>query len=324
MSTKSILAFDISEKDQIDKFLNKSSYDNLIAGLAISSKDILRDKFSSIRPEIESLFVVVLKLEKDNHQDQTLFWKKLVQALLSFFLEVNYYRYFGKRVLIIDAADEETDYSHYLRPEFKALGIHDIEIVHINNIGTHLTSTQAADIKWTIINKKTFLHEAHLSGEDDKLQSLREDNFQLRSKVSILEKNINDLNNYYRFVRGETTFKYHNRQEEVSQGGDNIPPEELTNLINTTIQHPVNSNNLTHYTEVYERLPWLYKKIGGVLKVITGRRGFFYFLDKKQKNAFINFLQLLPEDKRIEVWYYYEYEILPGWYKKIGNLINKK
>ncbi len=72
------------------------------------------------------------------------------------------------------------------------------------------------------------------------------------------------------------------------------------------------------YNKEYERLPFLYKKIGVILKIVFGKVEFGYYLNPRQKRDFMDILHSLPEEKQIEIWYYYEYEILPGWYKRLG------
>lgn len=80
----------------------------------------------------------------------------------------------------------------------------------------------------------------------------------------------------------------------------------------------------SRYREQYDSLPLLYKKFGVVLKILSGKRELAYYLSRKQKAGFLLMLQSLPRDKQVELWYYYEYEILPAWYKKIASIIVKK
>jgi hypothetical protein len=134
----------------------------------------------------------------------------------------------------------------------------------------------------------------------DEALLLLEENERLKLDRATLLKNIYDLNNYYRFVRGETNFKYHNRP-------DTSAVDEYK----------------AYYTKVYEELPAWYKKFGALLKILLLKRELWYYVSKRHRKIFFDMIYALPDEKQIKTWYYFEYEILPGWYKWIGKLLRK-
>lgn len=319
-----------------------SNSGNFLTGLRISIEELHDVDFPRGNSTVQVPFTIILYFQKANKGKICINLKRITKSLLSFILEVDYYRYLGKRILFIENLQNEFD-PGLLKAEFKLMGIRDIEIVSVNNQNksgsNFLSNTDSKNgsnslnkIKWVVLKDRPidfFENKEDLINADgktvhDELQILKEENFFLKNKTTVLEKNVYDLNNYYRFVRGETTFRYNNRPKETDSETGVLQPVQLTDLVNAAPPHPINNRSLTYYKQVYEGLPWVYKKIGVLLKIITGRTGFLYFINKTQKKYFLNLLQLLPEERRVEAWYFFEYEILPDWYKALGKRIGKK
>ena len=93
-------------------------------------------------------------------------------------------------------------------------------------------SGAAYPLKWKInqltdasafINSLLEIPETPARSAEHQLLHLQEEGERLKSLNATLLKNIYDLNNYYRFVRGETTFKHHNR-EEPTETTNALPP----------------------------------------------------------------------------------------------------
>jgi Rhamnan synthesis protein F len=72
------------------------------------------------------------------------------------------------------------------------------------------------------------------------------------------------------------------------------------------------------YRILYEETPWWYKKIGQLLKLFSGnKRLSIDFTDKGRKPIY------RPTAEDISHWYYLQYEVLPGWYKRIAVRLTK-
>ena len=135
---------------------------------------------------------------------------------------------------------------------------------------------------------------------------------QLTEKLNYAEKERHSLLNAISFLKKEVKH-YFNEKEESGKADPK----------STLYQHQRANDLKRKYQNEYESLPFLYKKVGILLKLMFGKVEFGYFLNRRQKQDFLDLLRTLPEDRQIEVWYYYEYEILPGWYKKLGKHLKK-
>jgi len=72
------------------------------------------------------------------------------------------------------------------------------------------------------------------------------------------------------------------------------------------------------YAQLYEVTPWWYKKVGQIIKLFTGNKTLIVKItDKGRKERY----DPTPED--ITHWYFLQYEVLPKWYKKFGQSLNK-
>jgi hypothetical protein len=95
-------------------------------------------------------------------------------------------------------------------------------------------------------------------------------------------------------------------------------------------QKPESENffeTLNKYHREYETLPMWYKKIGQVFKILMGHK--ILTMQIKSKSIKLSLKHKITVDHHDKInfirnWYYHEYDVLPGWYKKFGKLINKK
>jgi hypothetical protein len=69
------------------------------------------------------------------------------------------------------------------------------------------------------------------------------------------------------------------------------------------------------YARNYEILPMWYKRVGHVLKMLTGRRDWRSLYSSKYKPN--------PHQLSHTEWYAQEYDALPGWYKKLGKYLKQ-
>lgn len=136
----------------------------------------------------------------------------------------------------------------------------------------------------------------------------------LYEELNHAQKEKKSLLNAISFLKKEVT-SYFNEKEHARRVA-----EELSGGIQQIRR--VEEINKKYHLE-YENLPGWYKKVGALIKIIFGKVGFGYFFNKRQKQDFIDLLRTLPQDKQMQIWHYYEYEILPGWYKKLGNRLRK-
>jgi hypothetical protein len=84
---------------------------------------------------------------------------------------------------------------------------------------------------------------------------------------------------------------------------------------------------LNRYHREYEALPMWYKKIGQVFKIAMGHKIVKFELKNNRPKMVLKHKKTVNERDRINFiknWYYHEYDVLPGWYKKFGKLINKR
>lgn len=287
-------------------------------------------------------FLFVLNLDQSVYDDDRSI-QELVRQLIHYIVDVNYFSFCGKKIFVIKSTASDFREVACIRHEFSKLGLHDI---YFMTCGAKLNDPLTDSIKlspdpgtepntkalfqfsnWFFVKSDAIVEQertaAEHSGQLEKdLANLRVSYYDAISEIDVLKKNLYDLNKYYRYVRGETNFKYSNRQEEGHSQqvqGSPIPAADLVAFVNSTAAHPDDFSALKKYQEQYERLPGVYKKIGTFLKIITGKTPYMRHFSKRHKNTFINFLGFLPEDKRVEAWYYYEYEVLPAWYKNIGS-----
>jgi hypothetical protein len=305
----------------------------------------LYNKLSKVNlPYILIIEVTTDAMERDLSGQNTL----LAEKLLPLLMHHSQYYYFLHRPLLIKANEGTSsrikNWGIFLLEKFSELGIKNVSLYYNGSdtkdgslVFEQLVENGAPNndlCSWQVsfIDDSEQLNtlidankRIQFNGEEDTLH-LKEENAQLKLYKATLLKNIYDLNNYYRFVRGETTFKYQNRLPENDSIGPKIKPEEITLLINATGIHPSLSGVeelKAHYNKVYERLPSWYKKIGTILKIVLLKRELLYYISKRHKKIFFDTIYSLPDEKQIRIWYYYEYEILPGWYKWIGKFLRK-
>lgn len=332
MPQKYIIPVSLNELNKLstqkDFFTKKT--DRVVA-IELGKEEILYEKLFSDGKRIDIPFAIMLNLDFDlTRDDRTL--NKVVRAAIPLLLDANYYEFLGSKLIFIKSHADEKNISESLKAELSKFGVHSVRITAVGNAKKAGTvnkwelpgySNNGSEVSWIILEKTADASNIKEKTDSTSVMELIEKNFELSRTVAILEKNVFDLNNYYRFVRGETTFKYHNRDEKTEEEKhpvlDQISHDQMTTPVNTAVHHLLENNNrLTHYKSTYENTPVLYKKLGALLKVITGKRGVLFYLSSKERKVFIDFLNFLPEDKRIEMWYYYEYEVLPKWYKKLG------
>jgi len=84
---------------------------------------------------------------------------------------------------------------------------------------------------------------------------------------------------------------------------------------------------LSEYHEKYETLPMWYKKTGQVFKILSGHKLLTIKIKKKGLHLSLRHKKVVDENNRQEYvrnWYYHEYDVLPGWYKRLGQFIRNK
>lgn len=344
MIVKHILAFDSGNLPEI-KSAHYSIFQKAItAGIRLSDASISKELGENLQtlcfPYVLILDHKSITQEKDKSAKQT---DSLIQAML----DPGYMSCFGKKTLFILGDGPGGDAQDTLQRTFQTYGLHNVEVVNLfsedsdNKEHKSVTAWSGTDrmthnIRWTVIKTDTRNitsdHEAIASSlrtrkendpharDQEQLALLQEDNQQLTTTINILLRNIHDLNKYYRYVRGETHFKHHNRDEEST-------PQAATQLAGTPPIHPGEladkEKYVSFYTAVYESKPGWYKKGGTLLRILLGRREAMFYLSKRHKKEFMNIISCLSPEKQVQVWYYYEYEVLPGWYKKIGQMLKK-
>jgi hypothetical protein len=331
MLQKYIIPVSLNELNRINTqkdFFEKKT-DRVVA-IELREEEISYDKIFSDGKRIDIPFAIMFDF--DFPPDGRAL-KRAVRAAIPLLLDTNYYEFLGNKLIFIKSQPDEKNIIESLNAELSRFGLHTAKITAAGKITKSETengfvlpgySNNCAEVSWVIMEKMTDASNIKEKTDNTSVMELIEKNFELARKVAILKKNVFDLNNYYRFVRGETTFKYHNRDEkaegEKHLSIGQINPDQISAYANAMVHHPVDNNNnrLAHYKSIYENTPVLYKKFGALLKIITGKRGTLFYINSKEQKIFIDFLSFLPEEKRIEMWYYYEYEVLPKWYKRLG------
>lgn len=360
MKVKYILSFPAKELPEMKKAAFPVSTggetEDIIAGIELHPDD-----FSpSLYEELSAAgmpYVLLLDLASAKEGATNGQIRKTADYLFPLLLDPAYLKHLTEKVIFVKSAGPAGEVVSSLKKSFGNFGLHNIKIIGYQPGTTHEEVSELnslADLKlpsapeylnipgdrWLIfrthsrqaVADHTVLAEKIKKHRDSDLTIRRQDaytdmqveNRQLKDTIAILNKNIYDLNNYYRYVRGEIMFKHHNRDEQkdnpisgAGQKGHNFSglfPADLSDK----------GKYQSYYKSMYESLPAIYKKMATLVKIITGRRELFYYLSKKHKKAFLEFVRSLPEEKQVQVWYYYEYEILPGWYKKIGKLLARK
>jgi hypothetical protein len=312
-------------------------------GILLKESSITNEIYSGFA-QVNIPYILIIDIPSEalikNVSDQT---ASLAERILPLLMHYSQYDFFASKPLFFKIPTGTTaaaleKWNEALLQSFKRLGFRNISLYYNKSASengqiafeTLLNNEADSKVIWEVTaadNVPSFELQQNpidqpLSEQENVLQ-LREENAKLKSDKSTLLKNINDLNNYYRFVRGEVNFKYHNRAEDDKNNTD----DNVGLFTNATPGSSLMSVEQlrAYYNKVYEQLPGWYKKIGTILKIVFLKRELMYYINKKHKKVFLDIIQALPTEKQIITWYYYEYEILPGWYKRIGSgLINKK
>ena len=85
-------------------------------------------------------------------------------------------------------------------------------------------------------------------------------------------------------------------------------------------------NVLHSYHRTYESLPMWYKKIGQLFKIASGNKKVYVEMKNRKLKVKLKHRKEVDQNDKLNFirnWYYHEYDVLPGWYKKIGKKINK-
>lgn len=344
MIVKHILAFDSGNLPEIKSAHYSIFQKGITAGIRLKDACITKE----LGETLQTLsFPYVLILDHQHNTQEKDRSGKRTDSMIQAMLDPGYLSCFGKKPLFILGDASGDDLQYILQRSFQAYGLHNVEVVNLlrEDAGSKehqaVTSWSGADrmaynIRWTVIKTdtrniaadhiaiasslQTQLENDPNARDQEQLARLQEDNQQLTTTIDILLRNIHDLNNYYRYVRGETHFKHHNRDEETA-------PQAAATSAKTPPVHPGEladkEKYVAFYSSVYENKPGWYKKGGTLLRVLLGRREALFYLSKRHKKEFMDLISCLSPEKQVQVWYYYEYEILPGWYKKIGQMLKK-
>jgi hypothetical protein len=117
-------------------------------------------------------------------------------------------------------------------------------------------------------------------------------------------------------------------------GKDLVDISDLKNIATLSGDPATTSNGepepffelLKRYHREYESLPIWYKKIGQVFKIMSGHKVVKIKLKDKALKISLKHKVTVSGTNRanyIRNWYYHEYDVLPGWYKRLGKMINK-
>jgi hypothetical protein len=311
-------------------------------------------KYGSIDPAlhnelsaVEFSHVVILDITANEQEDDFANdLRKEINHLLPFLLSPAYWKHLSEKILFLKTQYPDGKLSALVKEGLRAYALHNVKVIPAyapvparNGDPDGLAGGQyleAGDGQWRFFktdpahiredaarlaeNMETYRNSNKSILEEFRYARLLAENRQLKDTVAILSQNIFELNNYYRYVRGEVHFKHHNREEDnQSQGGKR---QSFANLVPSATWGK--GQYQAYYNALYESLPGLYKKFATVLKIVLGRKELRYYLNKKHKQAFLDLIGLLSEEKQVQIWYYYEYEILPKWYKKFGRLLQKR
>lgn len=314
---------------------------------------------SALYEELQSIdFPYVIILDLTDHKPEDDFNEtasRLAGPLFQVLLTPSYWKNFNDQVLFIKTGGPAMDKTAILEKCLGEYGLHHIRIItlpgdptvtyvhqpiekyqmppadeYVNTKGDRwvLFGTDAVHISadYESLSKKIEKYrdsDIHVRRHDQSGDLLKA-NLELKEKVAILTKNIYDLNNYYRYVRGETMFKHHNRNPDVIPTISAFNGDDKTNAGLISADLSEKGKYVAYYNTVYENMPGIYKRIATIVKIFFGRRELLYYISKKHKKAFLDFVHCMSEEKQVQIWYYYEYEILPGWYKKIGKIFRDK
>lgn len=314
-------------------FLIAPETDQYIFGIEVNQKDISNDLYDLIA-SLRLPYVLVIDLpvrELQTHlNDKEIPLAELVVPLLMHYTQ---YHHFFHKVLLIKTDEYQqsqiAQWHELLLKKLAELGLRNIAAYYSGigpvdgrNVYAEIYPRPAAGpypLNWEVSLITQPCEFADLITDsvstiqdkpDYQLFQREEEIARLKETNETLLKNIYDLNKYYRYVRGETVIKYNNREN-----GDGQSPDPLAESAKRVAEYK------KRYTQAYDRLPSWYKKIGTLLKIILLRRELRYYVNKKHKKIFFDMLYSLPSEKQIKTWYYYEYEILPAWYRWVGKLL---
>jgi hypothetical protein len=351
MLSKNVISFDPKKIKKLSKWHPFFKAGAGILGLRLE-ENIGRSAQAALLEDFEFPFAIIYASD--------LFWsdikkaagyRRVAERILPFFCELHYYRYTGHFLIFIENNQKKNIDISLLHKELRQYGYTKvlIQVIDTSQDGSvsdrQLSSVissslfpKSNQIEWIISDSGTsdlYKSPAVHSQTEETILSLIEENYEYKEKTELLQKNITDLGFYYRALRGETAFKYrpdgHDKQIEITAPPqqemiieNTTEPESFENTIINNVLPDIKTDYQRYYNENYERTPIYYKRLGHFLKLITGRRDFLYYMSKKHRQAFLDHLLLMPEDKRVQAWYYYEYEILPEWYKRVGKFLTKK
>src|SRR5260221_10426395 len=360
MKVKYILSFPAKELPEMKRAVfpvtTGEATEDIIAGIELDPDDFSPFLYEELSTD-GIPYVLVLDLGSEKKGASNGHMRKTVEYLFPLLLDPAYLKHLTEKVVVVKSAEPAGDIISSLKSSFDNYGLRNIKIIGYQPGISHEEVSElhsVADLKlpsapeylnipgdrWLIlrthprqaVTDHTVLAEKIKRHRDSDLTILKQDQYtdmqvenrQLKDTIAILNKNIYDLNNYYRYVRGETMFKHHNRDEQkdnnpisVADKGRNFP-----GLFGADLSDK--GKYQSYYISTYENLPAIYRKLATLVKILTGSRELLYYTSQKHKKTFLEFVRSLPEEKQVQVWYYYEYEILPGWYKKFGKLLARK
>lgn len=309
-----------------------------VIGVQLNDIDITDDVYVKIA-ELETPYIPIVKVSEKTIDTSLLYGSvELADTIMPLLMNYQQYQYLFNKVLLLKIPENRFEnisrWHELLVGRLKQFGIRNITVSYtIKNMDEmapatfeEIQKTSVPDsypVHWNVVyvedNNK--LSDLVLQNNpdpgkftiEDQLLSLHEENVSLKGTNETLLKNIHDLNNYYRYVRGETTFKYNNREDEEKKS------ETIVAAISN--QRMGIDELKKFYYQAYDRLPSWYKRVGTLLKIILWRRELWFYVNKKHKQAFLDLVYSLPDERQLRTWYYYEYEILPGWYKRLGKML---
>lgn len=318
-----------------------------ILGIMIDEKD-LSDNLYNITAEVDIAFVLVVNKSKEEIEKEVKCNEiPLAEKIVHILLHPAQYQFSSRKVLLVycPAFDIQSVFS------WNELLLKNLMELGIKNVAVFNSTTEPLnrDVKFKYYNKGEteqdltfvdllFPHVANntinwatnykyatISPVDLELQQLKERNEELEKSNNILIENINDLNKYYRLIRGEKIIRQQNG--ELKYVANNLMSGyiELNKLLEKFGAPNLDgrARYTDYYNEIYERLPYCYKKIGSLLKIILCRREPWHHTSKRHRKIFLSVIHSLPNEMQTKIRYYYKYEILPEWYKRLGHLLRK-
>src|SRR5215471_12198398 len=204
--------------------------DTNVVGITLNENEIDSVLYNTVS-KVNTPCLFILEKSVDTLQKEvTAQNTSTAQDLVPLLMHHSQFQYFLNKPLFVNVKDCDLSlfqkWSDLLRQKFCQLGLKNVSLYcntksfgDASELFQEIIAEKPANgesIAWRVfpvndsrqidalINDPTFRSE-----DVDEITRLKEENTRLRLHKSTLLKNIDDLNKYYRLVRGETSFKFH-------------------------------------------------------------------------------------------------------------------